>query len=100
MQAAWLVAWALGLAALCLPWPRVVGETRRIVALGDIHGDYAHATAVLRAAGLLHAHHDAWAGGKTVFVSTGDTIDRGDDTIRLYQPVSYTHLTLPTICSV
>ena len=69
MQAAWLVAWALGLAALCLPWPRVVGETRRIVALGDIHGDYAHATAVLRAAGLLHAHHDA---------------------------VSYTHLTLPT----
>lgn len=85
MQAAWLVAWALGLAALCLPWPRVVGETRRIVALGDIHGDYAHATAVLRAAGLLHAHHDAWAGGKTVFVSTGDTIDRGDDTIRLYQ---------------
>ena len=52
MQAAWLVAWALGLAALYLPWPRVVGETRRIVALGDIHGDYAHATAVLRAAGL------------------------------------------------
>ena len=35
MQAAWLVAWALGLAALCLPWPRVVGETRRALEFGS-----------------------------------------------------------------
>ena len=58
---------------------------RRIVALGDIHGDYEHATSILRAAGILHAENDSWAGGSTIFVSTGDTVDRGDDTIRLYR---------------
>lgn len=81
-RAAGLVAAAAAALVFWGPWHQ--SSTRRIVALGDIHGDYAHATEVLRAAGILYAD-DTWAGNDTIFVSTGDTVDRGDDTIRLYR---------------
>lgn len=61
------------------------GAHRRIVAVGDLHGDYAHALAVLRAAGVVAADSADWVGGRDVLVSTGDTVDRGDDTIRIYE---------------
>lgn len=49
----------------------------RVVAIGDLHGDLEATRAVLRLAGLVDAK-DAWVGGKTVVVQTGDEIDRGD----------------------
>ncbi|WFD28502.1 hypothetical protein MNAN1_003513 [Malassezia nana] len=70
-----------GLLYLC--GPRTYAH-RRIVALGDLHGDYAQALDVLRATHVLDAYTLHWAGGATVLVSTGDTVDRGDDTIALY----------------
>jgi hypothetical protein len=51
---------------------------KRIVAIGDLHGDVAATRAALRLAGALGSD-DHWAGGKLVVVQTGDQLDRGDD---------------------
>ena len=48
----------------------------RIVAIGDIHGSFDNFVAILTKAGLIDANR-RWTGGKTVFVHTGDTTDRG-----------------------
>lgn len=50
----------------------------RIVAVGDIHGDYEQLVAVLQSAGLIDSKAD-WMGGKTHLVQTGDILDRGPD---------------------
>ena len=56
----------------------------RIVAIGDLHGDYANYLAALRAAGLID-RKDKWAGGETHLVQTGDIPDRGPDTTRIIE---------------
>ncbi|KAN0092976.1 Metallo-dependent phosphatase-like protein [Tylopilus felleus] len=63
------------------PRPRF---TRRIVAVGDIHGDIENAARVLQMAGVVDEDGN-WSGNIDVFVQTGDIIDRGDDTIELFQ---------------
>lgn len=50
----------------------------------DLHGDLAHASRVLRAAFLIDLH-GRWVGGDVTLVQTGDIVDRGKDTIVLYQ---------------
>lgn len=51
---------------------------RRIVAIGDLHGDRDASVSALKLAGLIDdAGH--WIAGDTVFVQTGDTTDRGPD---------------------
>lgn len=50
----------------------------RIVAVGDVHGDYEQFTGVLASAGLIDGNGD-WTGGKTHLVQTGDVVDRGPD---------------------
>ncbi|HEY4241132.1 MAG TPA: metallophosphoesterase [Kofleriaceae bacterium] len=50
---------------------------KRVVAIGDIHGDVDAARAALRAAGAID-DHDAWIGGDLVVVQTGDVLDRND----------------------
>jgi len=52
--------------------------TERIVAIGDIHGAFDNFVAILRTAGLVDGRQ-RWTGGKTVFVQTGDILDRGPD---------------------
>ncbi|KAI9063706.1 Metallo-dependent phosphatase [Trametes sanguinea] len=62
----------------------VKGQFKRtIVAVGDLHGDMPNAQKVLQMAGVVDAHGD-WSGRVDFFVQTGDIIDRGDDTIKLY----------------
>lgn len=51
---------------------------RRLVAIGDLHGDLGGTRAALRAAGAIDAA-DHWIGGELVVVQTGDILDRGDD---------------------
>lgn len=59
---------------------------RRVVAVADLHGDLEHAHNVLRMAHLIDNDEvPNWIGGHDVLVSTGDIVDRGDDTIALYQ---------------
>lgn len=50
----------------------------RIVAVGDVHGDYEQFAAVLASAGLIDGDGN-WTGGKTHLVQTGDVVDRGPD---------------------
>jgi hypothetical protein len=51
---------------------------RRLVAIGDVHGDLAAVRAALRLAGAIDAEDD-WIGAGLVVVQIGDQIDRGDD---------------------
>lgn len=57
---------------------RVDREGRRIIAIGDLHGDLLQSRAALRLAGLID-DEDSWVGGDTILVQTGDTTDRGAD---------------------
>ena len=50
----------------------------RIVAIGDVHGDYNQFVRALRASKLIN-DKQAWTGGKTHLVQTGDVFDRGPD---------------------
>ncbi|UZJ51446.1 hypothetical protein CBS101457_000766 [Exobasidium rhododendri] len=60
--------------------------SRRVVAVADLHGDLAHTHNVFRMAGLIDNQVvPNWIGGHDVLVSTGDIVDRGDDTIALYE---------------
>ncbi|MGH8028895.1 MAG: metallophosphoesterase [Arenimonas sp.] len=57
-------------------------QVDRIVAIGDLHGDYASYIAVLKDAGVVDAKGQ-WIGGATHLVQTGDIPDRGPDTRRI-----------------
>jgi hypothetical protein len=71
--------------------PRQIDEfqwegVERIVAIGDIHGDYDNYIAALTAAGLVDKK-GKWSGGKTHFVQTGDIPDRGPDTQKIIEHI-------------
>ncbi|MSV29651.1 MAG: protein-tyrosine-phosphatase, partial [Bryobacterales bacterium] len=50
----------------------------RVVAVGDVHGDYAQFIDILRLAGVIDRNEN-WTGGRTHLVQTGDVPDRGPD---------------------
>ncbi len=50
----------------------------RIVAVGDVHGDFEQFVRTLRAAEVIDEKND-WIAGKTHLVQTGDVMDRGPD---------------------
>ena len=54
----------------------------RVVAIGDLHGDYDQYIKVMQSAGLLNKS-GKWSGGKTHLVQTGDVPDRGADTRKI-----------------
>ncbi len=54
----------------------------RVIAVGDLHGDYDQYIRVLREAGLVDKR-ERWSGGETHLVQTGDVPDRGPDTRRI-----------------
>ncbi len=56
----------------------------RIVAIGDLHGDWSAWRDIARDAGLVDAN-GSWTGGSTVLVQTGDVPDRGPDTLKIVQ---------------
>jgi hypothetical protein len=60
------------------PIPLRLPAPKRLVAIGDLHGDLGGARAALRAAGAINVS-DSWIGGDLVIVQTGDVLDRGDD---------------------
>lgn len=58
--------------------------SRHVVVVGDLHGDLGNAKKVLRLAQVID-ENDQWANQVDAFVQTGDIIDRGDDTIPLFE---------------
>ena len=56
----------------------------RIVAIGDVHGDYDQFVTVLRQAGVVD-DKARWTGGRTHLVQTGDILDRGPDSRKVME---------------
>lgn len=77
----------LTLALLSLAFDAGAHETfrseGRVVAIGDVHGDYERLVEVLRAAGLIDDGLN-WSGGNTHLVQTGDIPDRGWQTRKVF----------------
>lgn len=63
--------------------PTKIPAPERLVAIGDLHGDFQATQAVLRLAGLTDSNN-AWIGGKTILVQTGDVLDRGDGEAQIF----------------
>ncbi|MCP4045756.1 MAG: protein-tyrosine-phosphatase [Gammaproteobacteria bacterium] len=55
---------------------------KRVIAIGDLHGDYGRYIDVMESAGLINKS-GKWIGGKTHFVQTGDITDRGADSRKI-----------------
>ena len=55
---------------------------QRIVAVGDLHGDYSAWQDIARGAGLIDGGGH-WAGGKTILVQLGDITDRGPESLKI-----------------
>lgn len=81
----WLPLAAVVVIAACLLNPSAARaedtweNVGRIVAIGDVHGDYEQFVTLLRQSGLIDEKED-WTGGATHLVQTGDVPDRGPDT--------------------
>ncbi len=54
----------------------------RIVAVGDLHGDYEAWRDIAQAAGIMDGKGN-WSGGETVLVQLGDQTDRGPDSLKI-----------------
>ena len=57
-------------------------QTARIVAVGDLHGDYSAWLDIARDARLIDAS-GRWSGGSTTLVQLGDVTDRGPDSLKI-----------------
>ena len=72
--------WALALALCLFPAStEAVADSAypgRVVAIGDIHGEYEGLMKILREAALIDAEN-RWIGGDATLVQTGDVVDRG-----------------------
>lgn len=53
-------------------------DVQRIVAIGDVHGDFERFVQVLKLCKLID-DKNGWSGGKAHLVQTGDVVDRGPD---------------------
>ena len=77
----------MALLALAALWtimgsPALAQQSQRIIAVGDLHGDYAAWIDIARAAGLIDGEGH-WSAGSTTFVQLGDISDRGPDTLKI-----------------
>ena len=59
-------------------------QSHKIIALGDIHGDMSQFKRTLIMAGIIHPTSFKWIAKDTLLVSTGDSVDRGNDTVQVY----------------
>jgi hypothetical protein len=59
-------------------------QTQRIVAVGDLHGDFSAWIDIARAAGLVDGHNH-WTGGNTILVQVGDVNDREPDSLKIFR---------------
>ncbi len=84
---------AIAMIGLCLACTSVFAKSRqideyhwvkveRIVAIGDLHGDYENYLRVLQAAGVADAR-GRWIAGETHLVQLGDIPDRGPNTLKI-----------------
>ena len=77
-----LCLWLAAVMVAASPSPALAQAGPRIVAVGDLHGDYDVWIDIARDAGLIDARN-RWAGGTTILVQTGDVTDRGPDSLKI-----------------
>ena len=80
-------AWAAGVLATALlitgcATASNANAQERIIAIGDLHGDYDAFEALLLDAGLINKR-GRWTGGETILVQTGDVPDRGPESLKI-----------------
>jgi hypothetical protein len=64
--------------------PATASPLHRIVAVGDLHGDFSAWRDILRSASLVD-NKGHWSGGDTILVQTGDAVDRGPNSLEIIQ---------------
>jgi 3',5'-cyclic AMP phosphodiesterase CpdA len=62
--------------------PATAAPLHRIVAVGDLHGDFSAWQDILRSASLIDSKR-RWSGGDTILVQTGDAVDRGPNSLEI-----------------
>ncbi|HVM21871.1 MAG TPA: metallophosphoesterase [Sphingomicrobium sp.] len=62
--------------------PSRAADPARVVAVGDLHGDYSAWLDIARDARLIDGD-GRWAGGNTILVQLGDITDRGPDSLKI-----------------
>jgi hypothetical protein len=71
--------------AICMLFPSGIAEApRRFLSVGDLHGDFAHATQLFQSLGVMD-NNGHWSGGSSVLVQTGDVVDRGNHAKEIYE---------------
>lgn len=96
MQSLWSrLVWLATVLALAVP--AATAPAQRVVAVGDLHGDFSAWRDILRSASLVDSR-GRWSGGNTILVQTGDAVDRGPksleiihDLMRLQKEASRAH---------
>ncbi len=68
--------------ALVMPAAATASTVRRIVAVGDLHGDFSAWQDITRAAQLVDKR-GRWIGRDTILVQTGDVVDRGPNSLEI-----------------
>lgn len=63
--------------------PARLPPASRLVAIGDLHGDFQKSIQSLSLAGLIDPASLRWVGGSSVAVQVGDVLDRGGDELRI-----------------
>ena len=83
MRSLWSrLAWLATVLALAVP--AAAAPLHRIVAVGDLHGDFSAWRDILRSASLVD-NNGHWTGGDTVLIQTGDAVDRGPNSLEIIQ---------------
>ena len=66
----------------------------KIIAMGDMHGDYDVYESLMLSAGLMDSEGN-WSGGDTIFVQTGDIPDRAPDTRKIIESLQHLEVQAP-----
>ena len=61
----------------CLILTFSFAAARRVIAIGDLHGDVQATLSTLRIAGLVEEQSQSWIGGDAQLIQLGDVLDRG-----------------------
>jgi hypothetical protein len=72
----------LSLVGALTAFPAEAAQPDRIVAVGDLHGDYEAWHQIALRAHIIN-QRGRWAGGSTILVQTGDIVDRGPDSLKI-----------------
>src|SRR5580698_9398365 len=70
--------------ALALFAPATAAPLHRIVAVGDLHGDFSAWRDILRSAGLVD-NKGHWSGRDTILIQAGDAVDRGPHSLEIIE---------------